>query len=285
MLSVFRYIYISGIVIATLSLISYFFDGLTYDNRLRGFYLSPNFLSMYLSPVLIIGLWGLFSKDVSILKRKSTHLVTLLLISLTIFLTYSYAAWLAVALSVIITLSLKSLSPSSILKVFLAALIGFAIIITSQLNNPKFTDIITLDERSSLSSRIMIWQSTTKILGDNWVLGIGPGEFQNKYLEYQQHFPPYLEWAVPHPHNIFAAFWVNSGLVGLLSFTLLITFWFKDFFSKIKKDAKNSISLIFICIILYILIHGLVDTTYWKNDLSVIFWMIFFLGQIKSQKD
>ena len=25
---------------------------------------------------------------------------------------------------------------------------------------------------------------------------------------------------------------------------------------------------------IYILIHGLVDTTYWRNDLAVVFWMI-----------
>jgi hypothetical protein len=24
----------------------------------------------------------------------------------------------------------------------------------------------------------------------------------------------------------------------------------------------------------YILVHGLVDTTYWKNDLAVMFWII-----------
>jgi len=29
---------------------------------------------------------------------------------------------------------------------------------------------------------------------------------------------------------------------------------------------------------MYILIHGLVDTTYWKNDLSIIFWLVIVLG-------
>ena len=31
------------------------------------------------------------------------------------------------------------------------------------------------------------------------------------------------------------------------------------------------------CIMIYILAHGLVDTTYWKNDLSVVFWIIIGL--------
>ena len=27
--------------------------------------------------------------------------------------------------------------------------------------------------------------------------------------EYQKHFPPYLEWAVPQPHNLYLAFWLQ----------------------------------------------------------------------------
>jgi O-antigen ligase len=135
----------------------------------------------------------------------------------------------------------------------------------------KFQDFVSFDDRSSLASRVMIWESAGKILTDNYVLGIGPGNFQAKYLEYQKFFPLYLQWAVPHPHNIFLAFWLSTGLIGFFSFLGILYLFFRKSIPGIKfNDAVNVISL---GIIIYFLLHGLVDTTYFKNDLAVIFWL------------
>jgi len=85
-------------------------------------------------------------------------------------------------------------------------------------------------------------------------------------------FEPYPEWAVPQPHNIFLAFWLQTGLIGLVGFIwLIIIIIFLNYKPKI-------LSFILLYAIIYILIHGLVDTTYWKNDLSVIFWVIIALN-------
>ena len=69
----------------------------------------------------------------------------------------------------------------------------------------------------------------------NPLFGIGPGNFQNKYLEYQKYFPPYLEWSAPQPHNIFLAFWLESGLLGLAGFVIIA---FCIFSAIIKKRSK-----------------------------------------------
>jgi O-antigen ligase len=119
----------------------------------------------------------------------------------------------------------------------------------------------------------MIWQSAGKILEDNPTWGIGPGNFQEKYLEYQKYYPPYLEWAVPHPHNLYLAFYLYSGILGLAAFLLSIFFWLK----KIMAQKKEATVLVALGIIAYFLLHGMVDTTYFKNDLAVIFWLAFFL--------
>ena len=113
----------------------------------------------------------------------------------------------------------------------------------------------------------MIWSAAGEIIKDNHVFGIGPGTFQKTYLSYAEKFDePYLEWAVPQPHNIFLAFYLQTGLIGFVGF-LLILYWF---FSR--KHLRMS-PVIANVLMIYILIHGLVDTTYWKNDLSVMFWM------------
>ena len=82
----------------------------------------------------------------------------------------------------------------------------------------------------------MIWKSAGLMIKNNPLFGIGPGNFQEKYMEYQKYFPPYLEWAVPQPHNIFLAFWLESGLIGLAGFILLLLY----FFAIIKERLMHN---------------------------------------------
>jgi len=96
--------------------------------------------------------------------------------------------------------------------------------------------------------------------------------FQKYYLDYQVNFAPYPEWSVPQPHNIFLAFWLQAGLLGLVGFFWLLISFFK------KIEPKQILSSILIGTMIYILIHGMVDTTYWKNDLSIIFWLIISIA-------
>jgi len=118
----------------------------------------------------------------------------------------------------------------------------------------------------------------------NPVFGIGPGNFQKTYLEYQKYFPPYLEWAVPQPHNLYLAFWLESGLSGLIGFIWLLVLFFRD--NKKAREYNLETGLLCLAIILYFLIHGLVDTTYWRNDMAVIFWAVIVANlYISKQSD
>jgi len=155
------------------------------------------------------------------------------------------------------------------------------------LSSSKFNQIINSSDRSSFHSRLMIWSSAGEIIKDNPLFGIGPGTFQETYLSYADKFSkPYLEWAVPQPHNIFLAFYLQTGLIGFAGF-ILVLFWFFQSrrHSRIPPAGGgiNNIPIslpyrqagnILISLMIYILVHGLVDTTYWKNDLSLMFWLI-----------
>jgi O-antigen ligase len=114
------------------------------------------------------------------------------------------------------------------------------------------------------------------MIKNHWLIGIGPGNYQEKYLDYQKYYPPYLEWAVPHPHNLYLAFWLYGGIAGLIGFLSLIFLWFKGILPKIKSGPDWT-ALVSLGIMAYILTHGLIDTTYFKNDLAVIFWLCFIV--------
>lgn len=127
--------------------------------------------------------------------------------------------------------------------------------------------------RSSWQSRLAIWQAAWLIGKDHPIFGIGAGMFQEYYLRYQKYFSvPYLEWAVPQPHNLFLAFWLQAGLLGLFGFVWLLVIFFRQAISLIKK--RNQLAMAMGLVVLYTLLHGLVDTTYFKNDLAVVFWLM-----------
>jgi|GEM_PF-514010 len=188
-------------------------------------------------------------------------------------------------------------------SLFKGVLVGFlllALLFLSQLNNPKLQHILNGDYYSSLHSRLMIWQSAWKISQDHWLFGIGGGNFQQAYLDYQKYFPePYIEWAVPMPHNIFLAFSTQLGVFGLASFLTIIILsiltvipsnvegsllsMFKGFlrsspYHTVRGSGRNDKKTDFLTLwalsyLIYFLIHGLIDTPYWKNDLAIIFWL------------
>lgn len=236
---------LSGVAVSLIALGYRVFGLLTYDGRLSAFYLSPNHLAMYLSPILILSFY---------LKKNIFRTVAQCLMFLVIYLTYSYGALLGIFAALFLVIKKKKL-----------ILLLILIVLLLQLPTQKFQGYLDLDY-PALQSRLVIWQSAARITKDHLLVGIGPGMFQKYYLDYQVFFPPYPEWAVPQPHNIFLAFWLQTGLLGLVGFIWLLVVFFK----------KNLFAAAMVCI----LVHGLVDTTYWKNDLAMIFWLIIALSCI-----
>ncbi|MCK4592425.1 O-antigen ligase family protein, partial [Candidatus Parcubacteria bacterium] len=230
--------------------------------------------------------------------------VFLLIISITLFFTYSYGAFLGVFAGAVYLLAvgndkksrlsfthfrsptpnLRSRTPKMLTfkffsdKLLLIILLSFLFAGFIFITSNKFDQIINSSSRSSFHSRLMIWNSTGEIIKDNPLFGIGPGTFQETYLSYAEKFDePYLEWAVPQPHNVFLAFYLQTGLIGFVGFVLILI-WFFNRRNRAMPCFYNIINALMI----YILIHGLVDTTYWKNDLALMFWLIIGMMFVKN---
>jgi O-antigen ligase len=270
---------LSSFCIALIALVFAAMGSFTFDGRLRAFYESPNYLAMYLAPAFLFAfsLFG-FGKSPKRNDRKM-QIIILAVLFLAILLTHSYGAVLGIGVA-LLSLFLKDLrnkdarfftdNKKTLTFVAVAALLIFVF-----LSMQKYEQITDAGERSSLASRFMIWNSAKEMLEDSPVFGIGPGTFQQVYLEYQSRFTtPYLEWAVPQPHNTFLAFYLQAGLVGFAGF-ILILLWL------LKRAKSDDIVLIFL---IYFLVHGLVDTLYWKNDLALIFWLIIGIGLAVNKK-
>jgi len=303
MFSVIYIILLSITVTATVSIWYWLQGSLTFDGRLATPYLSPNHLAMAMSPAIIIGWFFLRNSEKTLLVSiKNLFLLTAILSSaFVLYTTYSYGAWIGCSIGILVgelflaikKIQIHSRSQKKVPTIFLPILLFFFLVISlsiiSIVNTEKFHSLVFKDERSSLSSRFMIWRSAWNIGKDHWFLGIGPGNFQEQYLAYQKFYPPYLEWAVPQPHNIFLAFWLQTGLIGVIGFLIVLYSIYLLSKEAVQKQTAYNKNTIFITIILSIitasLAHGIIDTTYWKNDLSVLWWLWIFLFAYSSEKD
>jgi len=258
-------LFFSGVAVSAIGIVYKFLGFLTYDGRLKIFWDSPNQTAMFLAVPFLIGLFFILENHKT--GKRRLFLLGSALLGMNLYFTFSYGAWLAVAMAAIVIFWFKykvNLKNKN-LAIFLVIIIFLG---SASFN--KYQKIQKLGGRSSLASRVAIWKSARLMIENSPLLGIGPGNFQQKYLEYQKYFPPYLEWSAPQPHNIFLAFWLESGLTGLAGFIWLLVLFFRDNKKTIRND--RDIGILFLAIMIYILIHGLVDTTYWRNDLAAVFW-------------
>ena len=272
--NIFKAYFYSSVAVAIISLGYFISQKVTYDGRLSGLFPSPNYLAMYLSPAIIF-----FSFQSR--KDKLKIIIPFGLILIAFYLTYSYAAWLSVifSLALIIIWENRKLSKNLCFKLSGLLLIIFLLLL-SQLHKDKFNSLITLNDRSSLASRVMIWKASVKMIENNFWFGIGAGNFQDVYLEYQKFYPPYLNWAVAHPNNLYLAWWLYGGVAGIIGFFALIVLFLQ---SVLRKTEPKGVLSIAAGIMLVILIHGVFDTTYFKNDLAIIFWLNFLVLKILSK--
>lgn len=256
--------------------LSVFFSPITYDLRFQGIFHSPNYFAMFLAPLVLIAFYFIFESKAIFLKI--IWIVAFTLSCVALFFTFSYSAFFGVFATIIFASFYYAKGKFKFILPLLMFIFGF-ILLFSQASSPKMQAILTKDSRSSFTSREMIWSSAIEILKDNYIFGVGPGMFQKHYLDYQERFDKqYLEWAVPYPHNIFLAFWIQNGIIGFAGF-LMILFWVWRIWKRSDLSPERSdLPTLAMSFFIYFLIHGMMDTPYWKNDLALIFF--FFLAVI-----
>ena len=113
-------------------------------------------------------------------------------------------------------------------------------------------------------------------------------DFQRKIvifdINYKRQFWQPLEIYM-YPHNILLNFWTEIGLVGMLLFVWIIIKFFKIGNWKLEignldKENNKFIVIGLICSMIVIVVHGLVDVPYFKNDLAVMFWIFLAMMSV-----
>jgi O-antigen ligase len=99
---------------------------------------------------------------------------------------------------------------------------------------------------------------------DQPILGVGLRGFEYRYPEYAKKlYESPIEKSAAQSHNLLLSFWVNTGIFGLLGVFLLFCWAFR------RRYSSHSLTWA----LLTIFTTGLLDTPYWRLDLSVMFWL------------
>ncbi|MDD2807280.1 MAG: O-antigen ligase family protein [Patescibacteria group bacterium] len=233
--------------------------------RVTSIFSSPNAVGLYLAPIVAIYFGWLLSE---IKKIWPTVLkASLILISLVaIFFTWSEGTWLGLTAALIFMLFFGVSQKKTVAAVLIIFIIGLLAI---SLQPSLLSGVV---KSSSSQNRLELWQMANNYLTaspTNFVAGagiLGFAKIQNQWRD-----PLKLE-PLLYPHNIILNFWVEIGLIGLTGMALLMVQFFKSGIVKIKTDKWLTLGIM--AAMITIIIHGLIDVPYFKNDLAILFWLI-----------
>lgn len=220
---------------------------------------SPNAAALWLVPVLFI----LMDSPLS-LKLKRPVLIAGILALLA---TRSVGGMLALLLAGLLTAYVFYYHQQSLRRLWFLGATTAVLLLGFMSLTGVFNRTLQKDGEASFQARYEIWTTAAGIIRAHPVWGIGPNRFEEVYPKtVNGYFVDPIEWSVPQPHNLYLATWLSSGLLGLVSFLALVGY------SSYLAICRQRYFLF--AALVAVLVHGLVDTSFWKNDLAIIFFFV-----------
>jgi len=124
---------------------------------------------------------------------------------------------------------------------------------------------------NTLDFRLRIWGQTLRLLSHHPILGVGLSYYKQAMGPFWQDLPKVI-----YPHNIALNFWTVTGLLGLVAFgwltvQALILGW--RGWRQLAPPWRPYQLGVFLFLI-GMIVHGLVDVPFFKNDLSLEYWAL-----------
>lgn len=284
----------------------------TPDARASGPFESANYLALYITPAILYvsirvkeslfhvvhlhkyTLWKMpFRKGKVPLENPENFFFigSFLVLILALLFSKSYAAMIALLAAAVFYFGMEYLEYRNRkeVKKFPWKLVIFGIVFTSSIlltvfliDPAKWQGVMQLQLRNSSSVRVEVYTIAFSLVRDHWLTGIGLGQFPLYYqlnaVNYLGHEP--YEWNMLHPHNLYIALWLNTGIAGVIAFAWLLFIMIKKVWPHLRTFAFNNfyetpkLRVAGFSLLLIILVHGFLDTPFFKNDLALIFWLI-----------
>jgi O-antigen ligase len=220
-------------------------------------YGDANYVAMYLEPAVAFAIAVFLFAGTP--RWRWLGAVWLPITGLALLLTLSKGAYLALfVLGVVVILRMR--------RWMLPLLIGLVAVALALSRIPLIAQRIATSE-NSLVGRFQIYGAAIRVLEENPILGLGLGGFDYTFRKHASQ---------PYPHDVWLTFWVEIGLLGLIAFAVIFfgLLW-RGWRALPQTEGFYRVAMwgVLGSLVLWG-VHGLVDSPYWKNDMSVEFWVL-----------
>lgn len=253
------------------------------NRRIVGLFAYPNANSLLVAPLIPLFVYSIYQ---SIVTKKKWLVVLYSLATIFSLLTIYWSKSMGAVVALVLVLFIALLTYKKTRLLTLIFILFFSIYFCySPLKNKAEKIFISTYEVSlpmnptSWQIRAQQWRETINLLKTKPIFGAGISSYQTavKPFHINRHIEIFL-----YPHNIFLNFWVEIGLLGLLAFIWLILAFFR---MCVKTYSANKFLTLSIALAMVtLLVHGLVDVPYFKNDLALMFWFIISGAVILDNK-
>lgn len=230
-------------------------------------YSTANAVALYVVPILAVAislaLYG--SRDER--WAGSAFVVVGTVITALSFSRGGYLALAAVVLGAVLLHRRRFL----MLGLAVIALVGLALV-------PPIRHRILIETQNvygnTIQSRIDLWTAAVKLIEHRPLFGAGLSGFQQMSAPYYTHLHTMANFI--DPHNIVLNFWVETGLLGLVAFSWIMVAAFRVSWLgwRARSDGWPPYHLGVLLALVAVVVHGMVDVPYFKNDLSLLFWTL-----------
>ncbi|MBU0670579.1 O-antigen ligase family protein, partial [Patescibacteria group bacterium] len=234
--------------------------GFESPKRATGIFPFPTAVGKYLAPIVAMFIGFLFMN-----KKPKLALLVVICGLLAISLSVSRGALIGVGAAIVFVSFFSAWRKWIWLG--LAGLFVLLLLIPQTRGN-----IVEVFETKDTSTdvRLVMWKGAARIIEDHPIAGTGLASFPLVYDEYKEN--SHVEY-FPNPDNLYLTLWIEMGLAGVLVFLAIVVQFFRE---GLPKAKGNAYIVGLMAAMVAILIHGFLDTPYFKNDLAIQFWI--FIG-------
>ena len=239
-------------------------------------FMNANDIPMFLVPLIAIaGSIVLYSADRT---ERVVSAVFMVIALAAVVLSFSRGGYLALA-AVAVGLAVSHPRRWWLLAAAVAAAI--VLVLIPPINHRIAIELDFSNSSNTLVGRFGLWSATLQMLQGHFLLGAGLSGFATALAPIwsPSHSDTYI-----YPHNIFLTFWSETGLLGLASFAWIAVVGFMRSWRgwKVGVGVWRPIGLGALLMLVDFVVHGQVDVPYFKNDLSLEFWIIIGLAWAAS---
>ena len=234
-------------------------------------YNTANAVALYLVPLLaVVGALALHWPE---RRMRIVSAVQFGIGAACVLISFSRGGYLALA-AVVLGLALSHRRRWLLLAG--GVLVAFALLQVPALGHRVQAEIHLNNPQNTLVGRFHLWAAALQMLSHHVLFGAGLSGFAVLLAPYWN--PTHAD-RFTYPHNIVLTFWSETGLLGLAAFAAILVVAMAKSWSGWRMAAPGwkALQLGALLALVAVVVHGLVDVPYFKNDLAFEFWVLVSL--------